>query len=267
MLDIITSGFKLFLRNPLIVVIVFLCMLILYLLFVAAILSIIPPEKLIELAYAYDEQPENVAKELLNILSEFSEDPQALFIFIVLGVAFLILFEFIIAGVIGIAMDINTHGSFKFPSFLNYGFLFTPRMLFLEFLIFGVMISVLLPFSTLYFFFESYLFQIAQSMVSFFVGILILPSRFVLVAENCGVFDALVLGMRFALRNLLAILTILIILMTLVAPAMVIQAFSIILVPIAFSLFAIWYMRLYLAKSAKQVKQTSGFENPSNQPF
>ncbi len=246
--DVIVPGFKLFLRNPMMIGIIFLGIVVIYMFFIAAILSIIPPDKILDVAQG---QPEEIAEEFSNLLME--DIQRTIFVFILFGSMIFVIVEFIIAGIIGVSMEINTEGTFKFSTFMDCGFLYTPRIIALEVLISMVLISIIMPFSTIQLITEkSYVVEFLYSLAIFTVSVLTIPSRFVLIAENCSVFDALVQGIKFAARNLLDVSAILVITTFFVLPIMVVPGLGIILASIGFSLSAIWYMRLYLIQKSSR---------------
>jgi hypothetical protein len=255
MRDVILPGFKLFLRNPVIGGIVFLGIVIVYIFFAAAILSVIPPEKILSVAQNTTQQ-EKMVEEFTNLLME--DIQRTIFVFVLFGSVIFVIIEFITAGVIGASMDINTEGSFKLSTFMDYGFLYTLRIIALEVLISMVLISVIMPISAIQFMAGgSYAVEFLQSLAVFTACVLTVPSRFVLVAENCGVFDALIMGMRFAVKNMLNVSAILIITTFLMFPAVILPVFGTVIASIAFSLSAIWYMRLYLIQKSSQLAISS----------
>lgn len=248
MREVIVSGFKLFLRNPMIAGLVLLGIVTLYIFFAAAVLSIIPPEKILDIA---QNQPEKIAEEFINLIME--DIQRAILVFILFGSMMFVIIEFITAGVIGASMEINTEGTFKLSTFMDYGFLYTPRMIALEVLTSMVLISVIMPFSAIQFIVErSHALEFLNSLAVFTASVLTIPPRFVLIAENCSVFDALAVGMKFAVRNIFEVSAILIIATILVFPLMIVPGLGVILASIGFSLSAIWYMRLYLTRKFSQ---------------
>ena len=241
MRDVILPGFKLLLRNPAIAGFVFTCIVVLYLFFVAAVLSIIPPEQIISIAQN-STQPEEMVEEFVNLLTKDVE--RTILVFVLFGSVMFVTVEFVTAGVIGASMEINLRETFNLSTFVDYGFLYTLRMIALEVLILMVLISIIMPFSAIQFV-TGVNVEIFSGMATLAVIVLTTPSRFVLVAEDCGVFDALIAGMRFAVRNLLDVLAIHVIVTSLMLPAVVLPG-GVIVASIALSLSAIWYMRLYL---------------------
>jgi hypothetical protein len=257
MREIIVDGFKIFLKNPIILLLVFTGLILVYFLLLGALLSIIPPEKVIEMA---NNDPEKIVEDLQSTLAEDME--KTLISLFVFGTVGFVVMEFFIAGVVGLALDLNTCKKIGLSDFLNKGFIFTPRMVFLEILMTVALISIIFPISLLYYLSKSPLIEFIESSAIFLLSIVLMPARFLLISENLGVFDSFTQGVRFGIQNFVWIAVIVIISSTIILPAVFFHPAIIALVPVAFSLSTIWFAGFYLSvKNYSKILSTSHFES------
>ena len=253
LLDVLVSGIKLFVRNLKIVIPPIILSFMIYLFLAVGLASIIPPEKLTELSQLAEKGDEEMVREMYDIVML---NPVKFFMaFIIFGSIAFVIMIFIVAGMVGASLKIAKTGSFSFSDFFHFGYIYTPRMLALELLISIAILAASLPFLFLTGVLNTVIPVLISGAAIIFVAAITFPSRFILIAFDTGVFDALAASIRFSFKKPSSLL------LFMVTVAMVgVSSLIPLLQPFAFALTSIWYAILVAASAAPPS------ESPEGQP-
>jgi hypothetical protein len=256
LLEVLLSGIKLFVRNLKIVIPPIILSFMIYLFLAVGLASVIPQEKLVELEELAEKGEEQIIKEMYNIVML---NPVKFFIaFIIFGSIAFVSMIFIVAGMVGASLKIARFGTFTFNEFFYFGYIYTPRMLALELLISVAILAASLPFLFLTGVMSSVVPVLISAAAIIVVAAITFPSRFILIALDTGVFDALAASIRFSFKKPSSLL---VFLLTVVMVGL--SSFVPLLQPFAFALTSIWYAIL-VASSISSAAPSS--ESSEGQP-
>ncbi len=256
LLEVLLSGIKLFVRNLKIVIPPIILSFMIYLFLAIGLASVIPPEKLTELSQLTEKSDEEIIREMYDIVML---NPVKFFMaFIIFGSIAFVIMIFIVAGMVGASLKIAKTGSFSFSDFFHFGYLYTPRMLALELLISIAILVASLPFLFLTGIVSSVIPILISAVAIIFVAAITFPSRFILIALDTGVFDALAASIRFSFKKPSSLL------LFMVTVAMVgLSSLIPLLQPFAFALTSIWYAILVTSPPSSAAPPS---ESPEGQP-
>jgi len=242
MKDIFINGTKIFLRYPMITGFIILGIITAYTVFIAAIATVIPPEVIKEVG---EGEPDEMIDKVKPVL--FEDIRKTILAVMLFGIIMLVVLEFVIAGTIGLANLANTNNLNGpiFRLFMNFGYVFTPRMIVLELLMSVGIFAIAAPFALAYYVLQSSILEFISNVVMFILSVLLFPTRFSLVFHNSGVLDALKDGIKFGFHNFFKAATIILAASLLFTPILVLPILIVLLGPISFSLSIIWFSRLY----------------------
>ncbi len=251
LLEVLLSGIKLFVRNLKIVIPPIILSFMIYLFLAVGLVSIIPQEKLTELAELSEKSDEELIKEMYDIVML---DPFKFFVaFIIFGSIAFVIMVFIVAGMVGASLKIARFGTFSFNEFFYLGYLYTPRMLALELLISVAILAASLPFLFLTGVMNSVVPVLISAAAIIVVAAVTFPSRFILIALDTGVFDALAASIRFSIKKPSSLL-----LFMLIVAMIGFSSLIPLLQPFAFALTSIWYAILVTSSAAPASESSEG---------
>jgi len=236
---------RLLAKNLSIVILPLTGMIAFYLLIFAALLTLIPANELINFAGNTERIKEFVMANPVKTLA----------VFLLFGIIGFVLLEFFNAALIGSSIELAMHGSYSLSSAFDYGFLYTPRLVALDLFCSLALVGFVMPLLIVYFISNSKIAYFLALISAFLATPLVTMPRFVLVARDCGVFDAISEGFGFAIRNYARI-------MATIAVATAISLLSvfglaILAVPIANSLMSVWLSLIYV-ENCKDVTSERG---------
>ncbi len=233
-------GIKLLARNPAIMLIPLAGIVVFYLILVAGVLTIIPAEQLINLG--------DIEK-----LKEFvtANPSRSVAVFILFGIVAFVALEFFNAALIGSSLDVATNGRFRLSDSWSYGLLYTPRLVALDLLCSLALLAFAMPFTLLYYITESKIAYFAALLSALLSTPLLTMPRYVLIAENCGIFEAISEGFEFAIQNYPRIMVAIILAAVIALPSAIGLAF--IAAPVANSLLSIWLNVLYVKDNTPKI--------------
>ncbi len=211
----IKEGFILFLKNLQIVIPVLSIIILSYFILIFAVLSVIPAEKIQEITEKYQNidtlNSERVGEEVVKELSTYlTKDPaRTASIFILFGLLVFVLYEFNNAGVAASSLEVTRSGYASLSYFFEKGYLYTLKMILIDLIAILIGIALSSPFILLLYLGEqSFIVEIAFSLILTFVMILTTLSRFYAIDRDMGTFEAVAKGTEFIFKNLFGVLTI-----------------------------------------------------------
>ncbi|AEA47405.1 hypothetical protein [Archaeoglobus veneficus] len=236
-------GLRLLARNPVILLFPLASIIVFYLFMVAAVFTAIPAEELKKVAESGD--VERMSEKIRDLMT--ADLTKTLLVFLLFGTVAFVAVEFFNAALIGSARELAVRGSFTIPSAIDYGLLHTMRLIAVDTLCSLALLAVAMPFSAL-----SYVTQ-NENVYTVLLLVLVLSMpfvvmpRYVLIADNCGVFEAIARGFSFAIRNYFKVFAAMF-MSAIVALLSIIPFLAPLFEPLAVSLLSVWLMLLYLGK-------------------
>jgi len=235
-------GIKLLARNPAIVLIPLAGIVVFYLILIAGVLTLIPAEQLINFAGDVEKLKEFVT----------ANPSRAIAVFLLFGITAFIALEFSNAALVASSLDIATYGRFKLSDSWSYGLLYTPRLVVLDLLSAIAIVAFAMPFALLYYITESKIAHFAALLSALLSTPLLTMPKYVLIAENCGIFEAITEGFGFAIQNYPRVVAAIVVAAVIALPSAIGLAF--IAAPVANSLLSIWLSVLYVEKKGVGVR-------------
>jgi hypothetical protein len=246
------EGILLFLRNFQIVIPVYLLIFTGYMLVIAAILMIVPAEKIEEFGnYSISEQ-ENIQREIAEELASYfiADIVRTASILLLFGLLVFVIHEFDTAGLCASSIEISKTGKASIGFFFEKGFLYTMKMVLIDLvgiLIGFALISPVIAFS--YFGFPSFALEYLLSIVLTILMLLLTFARFHIIKWDASLFESIAVGTRILIRHPLSAGVVFIVWFVISLP--IVSSFLlfpplIVLFPVVIALFYVMMGNLYM---------------------